>query len=375
MILQSIKYLICIYALCTSFLISCQLSSDTKELPSVPDRAEYRSTSGPGKQVVLVSGDEEYRSEEALPQLAQILASQGFNCIVLFSQDPLKPGTINPNYQRNIPGLEALDKADLMVLFTRFRALPDSQMAHIEKYLLAGKPVVAIRTATHAFQLKDTTSRFYSWSNSFKNPVSPWDGGFGRLVLGEKWYTHHGHHQHQSTRGLFAGPAAGHPILRGIASGEIWGPTDVYGVRLPLPGEAQVLVLGQVVDRTGPYDAQDPLYGMRPTDTAVAKVNPASEEAYDPNRPMMPIAWLKSYQLPGGQPGMAFTSTIGAATDLLNDGVRRLFVNAVYHLSGLEVPEKANVQLIGNFQPSAYAFKSDSFWLAKNLQVSDFLQP
>src|SRR5579864_7486976 len=61
---------------------------------------------GAGKHIVLISGDEEYRSEEALPQLAKILAKQhGFKCTVLFAIDP-KDGTINPNVNNNIPGLE-----------------------------------------------------------------------------------------------------------------------------------------------------------------------------------------------------------------------------------------------------------------------------
>jgi len=69
---------------------------------------------------VLVSGDEEYRSEEALPQLAKILSKRhGFKCTVLFAIG--KDGTIDPKRNDNIPGLEALKTADLMVLFTRFR--------------------------------------------------------------------------------------------------------------------------------------------------------------------------------------------------------------------------------------------------------------
>src|SRR5207244_6658819 len=108
---------------------------------------------GKGKYVVLVSGDEEYRSEEALPQLGKILAKRhGFRCTVLFAIDP-SDGTINPNVS-NIPGLEALDTADLMVIFTRFRDLPDDQMKHIVGYIEAGKPIVGIRTATHAFNIK-----------------------------------------------------------------------------------------------------------------------------------------------------------------------------------------------------------------------------
>ncbi|HUS06787.1 MAG TPA: hypothetical protein VMZ52_10845, partial [Bryobacteraceae bacterium] len=83
---------------------------------------------GRGKHVVLISGDEEYRSEEAMPQLAKILSMRhGFECTVLFAIDP-RDGTINPNRKDNIPGLEALAKADLLILFTRFRDLPDQQM-------------------------------------------------------------------------------------------------------------------------------------------------------------------------------------------------------------------------------------------------------
>ena len=84
-----------------------------------------------GKNIVLISGDEEYRSEESLPQLAKILSTRhGFKCTVLFAINP-KDGTINPDQLDNIPGLEALDSADLLVLLTRFRDLPDEQMKHI----------------------------------------------------------------------------------------------------------------------------------------------------------------------------------------------------------------------------------------------------
>ncbi len=53
---------------------------------------------GKGKKIVLVSGDEEYRSEEALPMLAKILADKhGFDCVVLFSINP-ETKTVDPNY-------------------------------------------------------------------------------------------------------------------------------------------------------------------------------------------------------------------------------------------------------------------------------------
>src|ERR1700704_2499865 len=115
---------------------------------------EGASGPGKGKHIVLISGDEEYRSEEALPQLAKILARHhGFKCTVLFAIDA-KDGTINPNQRDNIPGLEALQTADLLVLFPRFRDLPDGQMKHIAAYVGSGRPIVGLRTATHAFDFK-----------------------------------------------------------------------------------------------------------------------------------------------------------------------------------------------------------------------------
>ena len=87
----------------------------------------FKGTDGPGrgKHIVFVTGDEEYRSEESMPQLAKILAVRhGFTCTVLFAIDPAT-GEIDPMVLDNIPGLAALDTADLMVLFTRFRDLPD----------------------------------------------------------------------------------------------------------------------------------------------------------------------------------------------------------------------------------------------------------
>jgi hypothetical protein len=288
---------------------------------------------GKGKHIVLVSGDEEYRSEEALPQLAKILSQRhGFRCTVLFAIDPAD-GTIDPNRNDNIPGLELLETADLMVIATRFRNLPDAQMKHVVAYLEAGKPVVGMRTATHAFNLKGKTYANYSWDSKLKG----WEGGFGRRVLGETWISHHGDHALQSTRGLIAPGEEKNPILRGIRDGDVWGPTDVYGVRLPLPGDSRPLILGQVVK------------GMNPTDP------PAEGKKNDP---MMPVAWVKSYSVKEGKTGRAFNTTMGASQDLQSEGLRRLLVNACYWAVGLTdaIPAKSDVALVGEFNPRPFKF-------------------
>ena len=279
---------------------------------------------GRGKHIVLVSGDDEYRSEEMLPELARILALRhGFRCTVLFAIDP-RTGVIQPDLKNNIPGLEALRTADLMVLFTRFRELPDEQMRFLADYVAAGKPIVALRTATHAFA--NQTGPWVKWAWNNKDT-----GGFGREVLGETWIRHHGRHGVESTRGVPAPGAAQHPVLQGIRDGDIWAPTDVYAVRLPLPADATPLVLGQV------------LRGMAPADEPVAG---------DKNNPMMPVAWTRTAR------GRVFVTTLGSAQDLENAGVRRLLVNACYWAAGLErkIRPQSDVALVTDYRPSAFRF-------------------
>ena len=297
------------------------------------DRLVIQGKNGPGKgkRIVLVSGDEEYRSEQALPQLARILAERhGFDCTVLFAIDP-STGAIDPNRSDNIPGLEALDSADLMILFTRFRNLPDAQMKHIVDYVESGRPVVGMRTATHAFDLKSSpTYQRYTWNSK------EWDGGFGRQVLGETWIAHHGRHGVQSTRGIFVRGQESHPILRGIENGAIWVPSDVYKVRIPLP-DAQPILLGAVLE------------GMNPSDAPVAG---------KPNDPMMPVAWTRTYTGTQGKAARIFTTTMGSAQDLQNESFRRLLVNACYWAIGMEgrIAEKSSVELVGAYEPLPFKF-------------------
>lgn len=292
----------------------------------------YEGGDGPGKgkHIVLVSGDEEYRSEEGLPQLGKILATRhGFTCTVLFAIDP-ETGEIDPNNIRNIPGLEALKDADLMIIAARMRDLPDEQMKHIVDYVESGRPIIGIRTATHAFKLpEDSTYGHYSWNSK----VPGWEGGFGRKVLGETWISHHGDHGKQSTRGVVAPGAEGHPVTRGVDDGDIWGPTDVYGVRLPLPGDSSPIILGQV------------LSGMNPEDPPVEG---------EKNDPMMPIAWAKTFD--GAR---VFATTAGSSVDLESEGLRRLLVNASYWCLGMEeqIPEEGTeVGLVGEYSPTPFGF-------------------
>ena len=304
------------------FLLSCSI------ITAEPLRYEGTpNLPGNGIHVVIVSGDEEYRSEEAAVQLGRILSKRhGFDCTILFAIDS-QTGEINPNYNSNIPHLETLATADVLVVNLRFRNLPDDQMRWFDEYLTQGKPVLGKRTSTHAFNIPgDRTFARYSWNYPGEGQ---WNRGFGRLVLGETWISHHGHHAHESTRGIIAPEQRNHPIVRGCD--DIFGPTNVYYIRLPLPGDSTTLVYGQV------------LVGMSPDDEPV--VGPK-------NDPMMPIAWTKTYRIDDGPVGQVFTTTMGSSEDMESEGFRRLLVNAVYYLAGLEgrIPQSADVDIVGTFE-------------------------
>lgn len=118
-------------------------------------RVVYKGDKGPGvgKNIVFIATDHEYRGEESLPALARIMARRyGFTCTVVYALD--SNGYIYPG-SSNVKGLDVLDKADLMVLFMRFAHFEDKEMQHFENYLKRGGPIVAFRTSTHAFEIKN----------------------------------------------------------------------------------------------------------------------------------------------------------------------------------------------------------------------------
>lgn len=295
---------------------------------------EGKDGPGKGKHIVLISGDEEYRSEEVMPMLGKLLSQHhGFKCTVLFSIDPTD-GYIDANNQKNLPGLEALNSADLMIVATRFRTPSEEQMKPFDAYLNAGKPVIGLRTATHGFRGK--------W------------GFFGRQILGEQWAGHHGGHKREGCRGVVDEKNANHPVLNGVE--DVFAPSDVYGTRNLDLKTATVLLKGAVTKTLDPKSPN--VEGKK-------------------NEPMQSLAWIRDYKSPGGGKGKAFCTTMGASVDLVSEGSRRLVVNAAIHLTGLEVPKKANVEFVDPYYPSFYGFwkaknREDSIWYKRKLKPSDF---
>jgi len=248
--------------------------------------------------VVFVTGDDEYRSEITMPMIAAILeARHGIRTSVA-------KAVPRPQTKDNIEGLEALDSADLMVMFTRFRALPDDQLQRILAFTGSGKPLVGFRTSTHAFLYPEDS------------PHRNLNDGFGRKVFGQKWIAHHGHRS--STRVTLYEPSRGHPILRGVTPfhARSW----LYHVA-PLHGDDNTVLL----EGTSEGSEQ------------------AARQAEFPLK--QPVAWTRTHN--GAR---VFFTTLGHPDDFTHESMRRLVINAVLWALGRDVPPGgADVTVVGTY--------------------------
>jgi type 1 glutamine amidotransferase len=315
-------------ALLTTITYTGWLCLATAAAAQNPHLVVYEGDSGPGRgrHIVFLAGDHEYRSEESLPALARIMAKHyGFKCSVFFTTNP-ETGFIDPG-SSHLSGLEALKSADLLVVFLRFQDFPDAEMQHIADYLDRGGPVVGFRTATHAFQIKRPDAKFlkFDWQNKGEYP-----GGFGRQVLGETWVSHYGTNHKLSSRLLLEASQAGHPVLRGVK--DVWVQSGGYTADPLQP--STILARGQILN------------GMTPDSS------PA------PDKKEMPVAWVRTYTGASGNTGRVFTTTHGASEDLLNEGFRRLAVNAILWAAGLDqaIAADGDISLVGPYHPTTFNF-------------------
>jgi len=273
---------------------------------------------GKGKHLVFLTGDEEYRSEEGLPMMAKILSQRhGFKCTVLFSLND--KGEIDPTNQKSLSNPKALDNADAIIMLLRFRTWPDEVYKHFNDACNRGIPVIGLRTSTHAFRGKL--------------------GGFGKRVLGEGWVSHWGHHKREACRGVIEPGAENDPILKGVTN--VFADSDVYEAHPPK--DVKILLRGLVLENMKP--------DSKPSTRDRKKDRPI-------NDPAMPIAWTRNYKWPSGKTSKIFCSTMGAATDLQSEGLRRLVVNAIFAGLDMDVPKKANVDYVDPYKPLFYGFNS-----------------
>jgi type 1 glutamine amidotransferase len=203
-------------------------------------------TAAAAPTIVLVSGEDEYHSAETLPAFAKLLETNyGFKTIYLRRE--LNPDSIN--------GLAALERADLLILFARRMTLPQEQLEKFQKYFESGRPVIGIRTASHAFQ---------NWLV------------FDKQVLGGNYQNHYGNDALPAVR---VHPAAkGHPILRGVpetfsAAGSLYRNT-------PLQTNTTLLLTGAIPDHVEPVAWTHDYQGARVFYTSLGHPKDFEDEAF-----------------------------------------------------------------------------------------------
>jgi hypothetical protein len=326
-------------------------SALAQPIPEGPNWLTYRGTSGPGKgkQIVLIAADQEYRSEQSMPMLAKILAvHHGFDCTVLFGVndkgqvDPTMPvypqkGEEDKFQPHDIPGLEHLDKADLVIFFTRLLTLPADQQAQIVRYIDSGKPMIGLRTANHGFR------------GPLPYKIDGKQVQFGDDVLGGSFRGHHGNWHQDSTRGDIVAAMKDHPILKGVT--DIWGPSDVYRTYPEggnLPNGCTALVDGQ------------PLIGRQQSGES------------NPDKEPLPVAWIKAWQTSDGKTARVFQSTMGSGKDFENAGLRRMVVNASYWCLGLadEISATSSVDYVDPYKPLASGFNYEKLGVIPQLPAA-----
>lgn len=293
-----------------------------------PSHVVYEGSEGPGlgKHIVYLASDHEYRSEETLPALARIMAKRfGFKCTVVFGTDP-ETGAIVPG-SSHLKGLEVLKDADLMVVFFRFIDMPHDEMRHFEDYVDRGGPILGLRTSTHAFNIP-ADSPFHRYD--YRYGGEEYRLGFGRQVLGETWVTHYGDNHRQSSRVEIVPGQEDHPVLRGVADMHV-----IAGAYTANPIEGSLTLANAVV-----------LNGMAP------------DAPVDEKKPPVPAVWVRDYASKSGKAARVFTTTQGASQDIVNDGFRRLMVNAHLWCLGMEeaITPDADIAFVGPFHPTTFSF-------------------
>ncbi|QDT36700.1 Trehalose utilization [Stratiformator vulcanicus] len=278
--------------------------------------------------IVFLTGDEEYRSEESMPMLARILKRDyGVRVEVLYALAP--DGTINPTNVESIPGMEILEQADLLVLFTRFRDLPHDQFRHFLKYVDSQKPIVGFRTATHAFRFRDESSQHRAWN-----------GPKMRELIGQQWITHHGHFGDGKEPLTAVEPVAAksmHPILRGVK------PFNAYSWLYHVSGGGDTLA-----------GDSDPLVEGR---SLRSKHAAEGREARYPSE--QPVVWTKTYNSAGDGSGRVFFTTLGHPFDFKQESMRKLALNGILWALGQEkqIPQDgANATIVGDYDPNNSGF-------------------
>ncbi len=236
--------------------------------------APFRFEEDMRPHAVFLIHENEYEMARSVPAFAEseLAGKRQWRCTYLFGREP-----------NRIPGLEALEDADLMVVAVRRQVLPEAQLACIHAYCESGRPVVGVRTASHAFAS--------SQGAGIPEGHAAWPE-FDPEILGGNYQ---GHHNNKSRRGpktfLWGLPrAAKHPILDSVPAEERITRSWLYKV-LPLADRATPLMMGRVEER----------------------------------QPHEPVAWTNT----GKYGNRVFYTSLGHPDEFEEEGFRRLLLNGI----------------------------------------------
>ena len=243
-------------------------------------RPAFRFENDQRPRVVFLSAESEYGAAESLPEFThELQIKYGLYCEIL-------QGSIakRGDDRHELAGLEALTNADLAVVFMRRRALHPEQMKYFRDYMAAGKPLIALRTACHAFDTRGSAPEgFAEWPK------------FDPEVLGGNYHGHYGAGP-KCTVTLAAG-AESHPILAGVKI---------------------------------PFTSNGSLYEVRPLAESTTRLLIGTIPDKEPE----PVAWTNRYG-----PSRVFFTSLGHADDFQNKSFRQLLVNAVFWAMSKPVPK------------------------------------
>ncbi len=277
-------------------------------------------------KIVFVIGDEEYRSEESMPMLAKILKRE-MNADITLCYSVDSAGIIDPNRLDHIAGLEALEDADLMVMFARFRALPAEEAKYITDYAESGRPMVGFRTATHTFMYKDDSTMMHL------------NNEWPTKVFGQQWITHHGHFEdgHGELTSVSILPDAKTPILNGVKPFDAFSWLyHVNGGDWKLSGDSKPFLEGKSL-----------------------RSNHEEKGELDKFPLTNPVAWTKTYTGQSGMASRVFFTTLGHPYDFKIESMRKLALNGIYWALGKEadIPENGfNVDFVDTYEPNNSGF-------------------
>ena len=201
--------------------------------------------------VAFIIAENEYQANRTLPEFAhELLLKKGVNCEFALGKEEYKEPSIH-----NIENLQILKDADLAVIFVRRRALPTEQMSLIKEYINSGKPVLGIRTASHAFSINQvvpiTGGGLVAATGQVAESMEQWPE-FDKDVLGGNYIGHYGKMEVGIVFSMVPG-MENHPLFKGVSPDDFTGPVafneSLYQNR-PLRSEnIQVLLEGTIHEK------------------------------------------------------------------------------------------------------------------------------